>query len=464
MRSRNGQKPAHAAAPLLVAWQQTVRRRAKDRAAVEAATGATVTFAELEARALRWVAEHATPAGELAGSRVVFGVPNGIRWLELYLGLVHAGAIAVPLDGAEPAEAQRRTAERIEAAFWWDGARLVPVRSTPRTGRTETCLLKLTSGSTGEPRALPFTAAQLLADGRNVTRTMGIRASDLNYALIPLGHSYGLGNLVLPLLAHGVPLVFGSAPLPQAIAADVRHWRPTVLPSVPAVVRALTAADVDASALASLRSVISAGAPLPAEVARAFEARFGRRVHAFYGSSETGGISYDRSGMATLRGGVGRALDGVTLRVLPGGRLEVSSEAVFTRGNRRRRGACGAWVPPDRVRLDERGELTLLGRRDTTVKIAGRRVALGEVAARLRVLSGVRDVWVGVHDFGELTLGAAVVADRSAPEIRAELLADTASWKIPRRLAVLPEFPLTSRGKLDTPALHRTVFGAARAG
>ena len=47
--------------------------------------------------------------------------------------------------------------------------------------------------------------------------------------------------------------------------------------------------------LPHLRLCISAGAPLPARVGEAFSARFGLKVHTFYGSSECGGIGYDAS-------------------------------------------------------------------------------------------------------------------------------------------------------------------------
>jgi acyl-CoA synthetase (AMP-forming)/AMP-acid ligase II len=50
----------------------------------------------------------------------------------------------------------------------------------------------------------------------------------------------------------------------------------------------------------SVDSLVSAGAPLPPDVARDFGRRFGCRLHGFYGSSETGGIAYDRTGQATL--------------------------------------------------------------------------------------------------------------------------------------------------------------------
>ena len=440
---------------LLQAWEKIVRRQGAKRAVVQAADGATATFAELDARATAWCRRHVPDSTRLAGRVVVFAAPNGIGWLEIFLGLLKAGAVAAPLDAAEPPVAQRRLAQALRAGAWWDGTRLEELAGARRHRDPAICLLKLTSGSSGTPRALGFTDEQLLVDGRQVTSTMGIRPRDLNYALIPLGHSYGLGNLTVPLLAQGVPLVCGSAALPHAIAADFARWRPTVFPGVPAIWRALAASDLT---LPGLRLGISAGSPLPPEVAHAFAARFGRRLHSFYGSSETGGIAYDRSGAGALAGTVGRALRGVRLRLRPGARLEVSSAAVRTLGNRRRVGRHGAWLMPDRVALGAGGEVTVLGRRGSTVKIAGRRVNLAEVSDRLRRLPGVRDLWVGVSAGAEPVLGAAVAADHTAAELRALLLADTAPWKIPRRLLVVAALPVTARGKTDARALRTLVF------
>ncbi len=471
--TKAGQRPA-----LLDAWEETLCRHGGERAVVQAADGTAVTFRELDARAAVWLAAHVEnwSRGEVAAERpttaarsprlqkssglkgraVVFAAPNGIGWLEIFLGLLKAGAVAVPLDAAEPPLAQRRLAVALRAGFWWDGTKLAALPGARRYRDPEVCLIKLTSGTTGTPRTLVFTAGQLLADGRQVTATMGIGRRDMNYALIPFGHSYGLGNLTVPLLAQGIPLVCGTAPLPHAIAADFARWSPTVFPGVPAMWRALAASDL---ALRGLRLAISAGAPLPLEVARAFAARFGRRLHSFYGSSETGGIAYDATGAATLRGGVGRALRGVKLIGKSGARLLVSSAAVLTQGNRRRVGKLGAWIMPDRAALDARGGVTLLGRRGTTVKIAGRRVNLAEVAERLRRLPGVQEVWTGVSGGAEPILGAVVVTGRSAAELRGALLADTAAWKIPKKLIAVAALPLTARGKPDTRALQTVVFG-----
>ena len=443
---------------VLQAWAKTVRRHGREAALTMAADGSIRTFAELEAGATQL----AFDAQALAGRAVVFALPNGIRWLEVFLALLRAGAVPVPLDAAEPAASQRAIATALRAAFWCDGEKLVALPAARRFRDPEIALIKLTSGTTGKPRPLVFTGAQMLADARQVTSTMGIRASDRNYALIPFGHSYGLGNLTFPLIAQGVPVICGTAPLPESIAADFRRWRPTVLPSVPAVFRALVAAEVAVDSFASLRVAISAGAPLPVEAARDFAEKFRQRIHAFYGSSETGGMAYDRSGQATLAGGVGTAMRGVRIAGSGGQRLHVCSAAVFTWGNRQHSGKLGCWSPADRAALDKQGRITLLGRRGLTVKIAGRRVNLGDVAARLRRMPGIRDVWVGVSTSGDPVLGAAVVSDRSAADVRSALLSDTATWKVPRRWAMLREFPLTARGKTDTRALHAAVFGSRR--
>lgn len=442
---------------LLTAWIRTTRRDGARRALI----GADETgwrFADLAARAQHWRAAHA-PGDALRGRAVVFAVPNGREWFDLFLGVLAAGGVAVPLDPTEPVTAQRGLAAALRAGCWWDGRSLVPLPRARRFSDPEVCLIKLTSGSTGQPRPLVFTAAQMLADAHQVTSTMGIRRTDLNYGLIPLGHSYGLGNLSIPLIALGVPIALGSSPLPHAIAADFARWSPTVFPGVPAIWRALAESSLEAGALRSLRVGISAGAPLPPDVARAFAARFGRRLHAFYGSSETGGIAYDRSGAATLAGGVGRAMRGVKLQALPGERLRVCSAAVTTYG-RARRGAHGGQTLPDRAELGRHGEIVLRGRRGATVKIGGRRVNLAEIVAALRRLPGVREAWVGVLEGPEPVLGAAIASLRTVTGLRLELSRVLAGWKLPRRWATWPDsLPVNARGKTDVAAVRAAVFG-----
>ena len=326
----------------------------------------------------------------------------------------------------------------------------LPVSSAP-------ALVKLTSGTTGTPRALIFTHAQMLADARQVCASMDVRTDDLTLALIPFGHSYGLGNLVIPLLAQGTPLLCASAPLHHALAADCARWQPTVFPAVPAILRVLAATDVPAESLQSLRVIISAGSPLSPEIAQAFFNKFNRRIHSFYGSSETGGICYDRTGDATLTGrSVGTPLEGVTLTLGRTRRFTVTSSAVFTTGNRRRSPAgLGTHTPADLAKLDPAtGELTLLGRTGRMVKIASRRLDLTALEQEARRLPGIRDAFFAPHPTRPEELACALATDLTVAEARALLHTALAAWKMPKRLVVLKDFPLTPRGKPDPKALR----------
>jgi acyl-coenzyme A synthetase/AMP-(fatty) acid ligase len=270
---------------------------------------------------------------------------------------------------------------------------------------------------------------------------MGITAQDANLAVIPLGYSYGLGNLVLPLIALGVRVICVPSVFPQAVAAEARRLRPTVFPAVPPILEALAASDVPRDSFSSVRLVISAGSALSPATSREFAAKFGLRIHGFYGTSETGGIAFDATGEATLEGrSVGPPLRGVRVAFGRAGRFVVSSPAVS---------GTGRFAPADRARLNERGEIVLLGRTDRVVKVAGRRVDLAEVEAALRAVPGVRDAFAHAPEGADAVLCAAVTSVLGSAEIRRLLRPRLAPWKIPTRLMVLREFPRTARGKPD---------------
>ena len=110
-----------------------------------------------------------------------------------------------------------------------------------------------------------MTDAQFAADGRQICESMGIGPDDTNLAAIPFGYSYGLGNLVAPLILQGTRILCISSALPHAIASDAVRHKPTVFPAVPPILKALVESDVAARSLASLRLVISAGSALPPE-------------------------------------------------------------------------------------------------------------------------------------------------------------------------------------------------------
>ena len=441
--------PEPAPITLLSAWAATVATAPDAPALVEAPSDRILTRIDLDRLSVVFAAALPT---SVARRRVSFALPNGAAWFAAFLGLLRADATPVPLDPADPPARQLELAAAARAAFAWIDGQLVslsPTASALRRPSSRTqlpALCKLTSGSTGTPRVLPFSHAQMLADGHQVCATMGVRPDDRNLAVIPFGHSYGLGNLVVPLLAQGTAIICADTPLPHSLAATSARQRPTVFPAVPALLRALAESDLPADAFASVRTVISAGSPLPAATAQNFHARFGLKPHGFYGSTETGGIAYDREGDDTLAGaGVGRALDGVSIVQLPADRIRVSSPAVCR---------AAGHIPADRARLGPDGRLVLLGRAGRMIKIGGRRLDLGDLEAALRRLPGIADAFAAPHPDDPEQL-AAVLATTLAPlPLRALLRAHLAPWKIPRRLVAVPAFPLTPRGKPDAAALR----------
>ena len=433
------------------AWSRTVRNRPDAPALIEAAEQRVWSRSELDGRAAAW---HERYAGQVAGCTVAFAITNGAGWLEVFLGLLKSEGVAVPLDPGEPESARRAQARSISADFLWSDGSLEVVASPRRRRNDGRRLIKLTSGSTGAARAFAFTDTQMLADGRQICATMAIKPDDVNLGLIPFGHSYGLGNLVMPLLDQGTAVISGVPALPHALAAACARWHPTVFPAVPALLHALTQAEIPPRQLRSLRTVISAGAPLDPSVAREFHARFGLKIHSFYGSSETGGITYDRTGEATLTGrSVGQPLRKVQLTFRRGRRFLVESPAVFTLGNRKTNRKIGRHSPADFARLKEKGELTLLGRSNRLLKIGGRRLDPAEIEAALREVPGVKAAFVSVHP-GRPDALAAIVAGKVRTEtIQPALRQKLAPWKLPRKLIVVSAFPMKANGKCDTRGL-----------
>ncbi|MGH9868677.1 MAG: class I adenylate-forming enzyme family protein [Candidatus Polarisedimenticolia bacterium] len=338
-----------------------------------------------------------------------------------------------------------------------------------------TALIKLTSGSEGRPRGVAVTADQLLADGRHLIDGMALTPDDLHVAAIPLSHSYGMGSLVMPLVLLGTPLAFVDPRHPGALAEVLSREERMVFPGVPSLFALLCRDDAPAIEARGLRLCISAGAPLPSGVARAFREKTGLPVRSFYGTSETGGISFDDSpagdAAEVLEGCVGRPLPGLDVTLDDGGRVVVRSDAVGLGYTHHVDGAAGrfaegAFHTADTAAWASRPgrppELSLVGRIGAVVNVAGRKVDPAEVERALRRLPGVRDaVVIGMPDLsrGE-ALAACVEAEASLARdaVMAGLRRELAAWKLPRRLVVVDQMPRNERGKTDVDALRRRLL------
>lgn len=402
-----------------------------------------------------------------AGGRIAISVRDGVPFLAAVLACWQCGIAVVLLDAADPQAPRRDLARRFGAA----------ALCTEVAGEAEFVVeplgagllaaglaaIKLTSGSTAEPRGIGVTSAALLADAAQLETTMGIGADDRVFAAVPMSFSYGVGNLLVPALCRGRTLVLPEARHPLGVLRALRHGQPTVLPAVPALLRALLQGNPGLPS--SLRLVLSAGAQLPTAVAGAFRQRFGLAVHAFYGSTESGGICYDRIGTAAERGAVGTPVEGVQVSVAQSGHVVVRSAAVGMAldGGQPRD---GMFETPDLGEF-RGGELALLGRSGDVFDVGGHKVNPREVEALVAELPGVHEVVVVPWCDRDGRAGcAALVAGRDIDElaVRRHCALRLPAAKVPRCIVVVAELPRCGRGKLPRAEIDRLLATAAANG
>ncbi|MGJ8654546.1 MAG: class I adenylate-forming enzyme family protein [Opitutaceae bacterium] len=432
-------------------WSEVLDTRGDSVALIDAESGLSVCFNELDARAMKWLAEN-PQLRESQGGVWCVSLSSRIEWMAVCLTAIKVGAAILPLEKVQSGLVDE-VAVQNGAAYIIDdaGVRSVLHHQT----RHGYFAIKLTSGTTGAPKSLRFTELEMIADGAQIMRSMGISSEDRNYAVIPLGHSYGLGNLVMPFFIGGVSIVFGSSPFPQVMVEEMNRFQCTVLPLVPPLVKALASIDLEECALEQLRLVISAGSALKAEFAQRFYQQTGKRVHNFYGSSETGGICFDRDGhLSEVDGAIGEPLEGVTLSIGVGGSIRVQSAALSSAAY-----PDGKCTLHDLGKLDDAGVLHLNGRSAEIIKIAGRRLSLAEVESAMCSVNGVADVYVSSRKgrTGEIRCVALYAGELEEKALRAELLANMTGWKIPKVIRRVPTISYTARGKKNRVQLEAVI-------
>ena len=398
-----------------------------------------------------------------AGSVVALAAANGPGFLGALLAIRRSRCIALLLDASTPGATQQAIARSFAARLWlraesgWGvhflaeaiaGAAPAPL-PWPECG-----VIKLTSGSTGRARGVAVSDRALLADVAALHAAMGLAPQDRALALVPMSFSYGLSSLAAAALAEGLVLVLPDDSSPKAPLLAARACGATFLPTVPVYLQALLKLGPQ-ELPPSLRRIVSAGAPLAAATAQEFERHFGRRVHAFYGASEAGGICYDGDGEATLRGAVGRPLPGVEVSLLgDDGVVAVRSPAVGLGYVPEPDDAlCGGrFVTSDCARFTH-GELTLLGRKSECLNIDGKKVHPREIENVVRQLTGVEDVFVSRAPGREREAVAVTVACREGALAKEQILGwcrqHLPPYQVPRSVRLVAEIPRNDRGKVE---------------
>jgi acyl-coenzyme A synthetase/AMP-(fatty) acid ligase len=425
-----------------------------------------LSFAQLAERAQAWC-RRLGAARLPAGAPVAVAIGNRVDFPALFLALLRLGHPMASVDDSIPCGERVELCRRL--GIGWIAHRAAAAGAAPTAlGKIVleplaletaariaegTALVKLTSGSTGEPSGCCLTEAALAAGIRQIAEGMAITAGDRLLLAIPLSHSYGFDHGMLSLAYLGASLVLETGYYPARLLRDLEQGEVSFFPAVPPMVKALSESAWPCGL--PLRRVISAGGPLVAEFASRFHAVSGHHVHQFYGSTETGGISFETSPAdGDAAGTVGSPLPGVTIELDAQGMVTVDSAANFhayldqpPRGERR-------VTLADRAERTPSGRLRLTGRTADLLNVGGRRVSAGAIETSLRKLAGIEDAAViGIADpvRGDRVVAFVVTGDGSLQLEGQPLPVGLAS----RDIRPLTALPYTDRGKLDRAQLHR---------
>ncbi|MCS7063953.1 MAG: MFS transporter [Methylacidiphilales bacterium] len=366
----------------------------------------------------------------------------------------------------------------------------------PRHGGQKEAGLLFTSGSVGEPKGVPLTHRNIIANIEQIAHVNVIQKTDKVLACLPIFHSFGFTVTLWYPLACGVPIVTLPSPLDtKAIAEAVKEEKITLLISTPTFLRGHLKRTPHES-FKSLRAVITGAEKLPSDLARAFENKFNIKIYEGYGLTETSpvvsvnlpdppkNIDADQPQEGSRKGSVGRLLPGITARIVDSdtgkflgfdqtGILWLKGANVFNgyfQDPERTETVFhdGWFITGDIARLDKDGFLFIEGRISRFSKIAGEMVPHGTIEDALhRLYPAVNEdsaVEFAIVSLPDEEKGEALILvttrELNWDEMRHRLHTEAGLpnlW-IPRRVKLVDKIPVLASGKLDLAGLKKLVM------
>ena len=475
----------------------------------------TVSFGELTEASNR-LANALVAKGVAAGDRVALILSQRPETVIAHVAIYKLGAIVVPLSaafgsdalgvrlrGSEPRAiiAERASLERA-TELGFDGilidvdhdldamlAAASPDFTAAATTPDTPALLVYTSGTTGSPKGA-LHGHRVLAGhlpGFELSHDFFPQPGDRIWTPADWAWIGGLYDVVMPGLAHGIPVVaFRTPRFDPEVAFDViarAGIRNVFMPAT--ALRMMRRSD---GVPVTLRTIASGGETVGEETAAWCRERFGVRLNEFYGQTEANLLIGNCAAWPERPGWMGRAYPGHELRLVEGEiAVKVAGDPVVFLGYWRDEAATTAkvrdgWLHTgDLAEVDDEGNYRSIGRVDDLISSAGHRIGPGEIEECLiRHPSVSIAAVIGVPDAirGEL-VKAFVVTNAGtvgSPELVAELqqLVRTrlAPYEVPREIEFVDELPLTvtgkirraelrDRGRLSRPATARSAPRAA---
>ena len=495
-----------------------------DRTAIEVADGPTAgahyTWRDLE-RGTAMLANLLASLDLPAGSRIAVQTEKSVEALMLYLAVLRAGYVFLPLNTAYQAAEIEYFIGNAEPAvvvcapknFAWvsriaftagtihvytlgearegsllDRAAHHSDQHPPAVKRAdELAAILYTSGTTGRSKGAMLTHGNLADNAQTLKDYWDWQPDDVLIHALPIFHVHGLFVSSHGALLNGSKMIWFAKFDPKATIA--RMAEATVMMGVPTLyVRMLAEPTLTTAAVRAMRLFISGSAPLLVETFDDWITRTGHTLLERYGMSETVMLTSNpcrAQDGRRQRGTVGPALPGVGLRVVddagvacpPGtiGHIQVKGSKVFV----------GYWRMPEKTadefsadgwfktgdvgQVAADGCVTIVGRSKDLIISGGYNIYPAEIEGFINDLPGVAEsavIGVPHADFGEGVVAVVVArpgATLDAPAMIAKLKASIANFKVPKHLFVVADLPRNAMGKVQKNLLreqHKGLFTA----
>ena len=463
-------------------------------------SGQTLRYGEL-ARSCRRIGALLHAHGLRAGDTISLVMPNGLQTLRVLLGAMHAGIVVNPVNLLSQPEQMRYVLGHSDCTLAvvapeWEARvralletldRAVEVIVADPDGQTlpgelaeatlpapspgAIALLMYTSGTTGMPKGVMLTHANLAANAHAISAEHELTSADRVLAVLPLYHINAFAVTMLAPLAHG-----GSLSMPAKFSA-ARFWEQAAGCSWINVVPTMISYLLEGEAASPKRTLHirfcrSASAALPPEHHRAFEAKFGIGIVETMGLTETVAPSFSNPLDAARRklGSVGRAsgceacvIDAVLKPVADGttGELAIRGPNVMRGYYKNDEATRAAFTPDGWLRTgdlghrDADGFFFVTGRIKELIIKGGENIAPREIDEALLAHPAVLDAAaVGIPDahYGQEIMACVVLREGmtcSEEELRAFCVEHLGRYKTPKRLRFVTELPRGPSGKVQ---------------
>ncbi|MBL9118335.1 MAG: AMP-binding protein [Phycisphaerae bacterium] len=346
----------------------------------------------------------------------------------------------------------------------------------------DVAILLYTSGTSGKPKGVMLTGANLAANVRQVCEWVDFTTKDVMLGVLPQFHSFGLTVLTLLPLAVGCRVVYTAKFLPKRIVELSRRHRPTAVIAIPSMYNALLMVkDGKPADFEAVRFAVSGGEPLPKSVFDGFQTKFGVRLNEGYGLTETSPVTNWCRPHEFRPRTVGKPLPEIDQRIIgpDGSELGPNQDGeVRMKGPNIMRGyhnlpeetaktfdEKGYFRTGDMGRFDDDGFLYITGRIKEMLIIGGENVFPREIEEVLNRHPSVKDsAVVGMSDESRGEVALAFVElhegeqfDGSA--LRAFCREHLAQFKVPREIRWLETLPRNGTGKIVRRQLSVNVAG-----